>query len=62
MFVLFVTSHYNYHDQRSESQIINLLFCLDRRLSFQPQPTAGTPGPTPASTTAATATTATATK
>ena len=42
------------------SQVINLLFCLDRGLSLQPEPTAGTSGPTPA-TTAATATT-TATK
>ena len=44
------------------SQVINLLFCLDRRISFQHEPTAGTPGPAPASATAATTTTATATK
>ena len=59
MFVLFVTLHYNYHDQRSESQVINLLFFLDRRLSLEPEPTAGTSGPTPATTAAATAATAT---
>ena len=45
------------------SPVINLLFCLDRRLSFQPEPTAGTPGPTSAftttTTTAAAATAAT---
>ena len=44
---------------KHHSQDINSLFCLDRRLSLEPEPTAGTPGSTPATTAAATEATAT---